>query len=243
MAAGTELQVEELEHLRACPTCAELARIGDRMKPSVSHPAMESRIIRAITTGLTPVNPVAPAWRYLLAMLGVSALVAAAGILMLGSAGWAADSSLQRVCFTACLAGGILVSTAAAAQLMVPGAILLLTPPRTIALGIICTAAGAFLYPALQYEHFARAVAACIGIGLGHAAVACSLTFLIVRRGAFVSRLEMISVVALAGGLTGMAVLYGFCPHRDLWHVLLGHSLVPVAAVIIGAFIASKAGE
>jgi hypothetical protein len=243
LAAGTALQGEGMDHLRACPTCSELAGIGDWMEGPASDPAVESRIIGAITTGLRPVDPLAPAWQYVLATLGLLVTVAAAGILVLGSAGWAADSILQRVYFAACLGGGILASAAAIAQLMIPGAFLLLTPARTIALGIVCTAAGALLYPAIHYDHFVRAIAVCIFIGLGHAAVACSLTLLVVRRGVFVSRLDMISMVALAGGLTGMAVLYVFCPHRDLGHVLLGHTPVPVAALAIGAWFGRKVSE
>jgi hypothetical protein len=243
LAAGTPVQAEEMEHLRTCPTCSELVAIHNWMEAPASNPDVESRIIGAITTGLTGVDSLAPAWQYVLATLGVVVIVAANGVLMLGSAGWVADSILQRTYFTACLGGGILVAAAAIAQLMIPGAFLLLTPARIIALGILCTAAGGLLYPAIHYDHFERAVAACISIGLAHAAVACSLTFLVVRRGAFLSRLEMSSMVALAGGLTGVAVLYVFCPHRDLGHFLLGHTPVPVAAIAIGAWIGRKVSE
>ena len=47
-------------------------------------------------------------------------------------------------------------------------------------------------------------------------------------------------MLALAGGLTGMAVLYVFCPHRDLWHFLLGHAPVPLAATALGAWIGRR---
>jgi hypothetical protein len=240
LTAGTPLEAEEIEHMRSCPACSQLAMISARMQGPAIDPAVENRIIDALTSGLTPVATLAPAWWYVVATLAGLVMVAVAGILMLGRAGWTADSILQRAFFTACLGGGMLASACSIAQLMTPGTFVILPPARTIAVGLACAGAGAFLYPAISYEGFVRAIAVCNSIGLALAVIASTLTFIAVRRGAMVRRLEMVSMVAFAGGLTGIAVLYVFCPHRDFWHFLLGHTPVLLTAVAIGASLARK---
>jgi hypothetical protein len=237
LAAGTVLPVEAQRHMRICPVCAELAEITRRAEIAAVDPAVEERIIASITEDLAPVTPVAPAWRYAATTVGLAVIAGLTGTLMLGNAGWAADSILQRAFFTAYLAAGILVSAATAAKLMTPGARFYGSPITIIMLVLIGGVVGAALYPPASYDHFARAVAACFLIGLAHATVVCSLAFFLLRRGAPVSPLWMGATVALVGGLAGMVVLYVFCPHRDLGHVLLGHASMPAAATAIGAWI------
>ena len=111
------------------------------------------------------------------------------------------------------------------------------SPMTIIMLALVCGVVGAALYPPASYDHFARAVAACFLIGLAQATVVCSPAFFVLRRGAPVSPQWMGATVVLVGGLTGMIVLYVFCPHRDLGHVLLGHAPMPAAVTAIGAWI------
>jgi hypothetical protein len=241
LCEGTRLPLEAQEHLRACRSCAQLAGLGDLLDAAGVDPAVEDRIIKTITTDMAAVDPVGPMWRHALAISVAAIAVAGVGMQTLGSAGWDADSSLQRGYWTALLAVGLLASAIAAARLMTPGSLLLATPGRTIQLSIVGIAAGALLYPPGHYDHFLRAAGACLSIGLGHAAVTCALTFLVVRRGAFVWRPEMMSILALLGGLTGLVVLYVFCPHRDLGHFSLGHTTVPISATALGIWIGRRA--
>jgi hypothetical protein len=243
IATGGPLSAEAKEHLRTCPECAQIAAIEGGTESGAIDPALEGRIIEAITADLRAARALPPTWQRILATLAVAIAVAATGILMLGTTGWGMDSFFQRAYFTTCLSAGLVAAAVLITQLMVPGSLLILTPKQTIALGIVFIAGGALLYPATYYDKFARAAAACFSIGLGHAVVASALTFLVVRRGALVSRVEMTSMVALAGAFAGVSVLYIFCPHRDLGHVLLGHALVPVAATAIGVWIAHTIGH
>src|SRR5262245_28952621 len=120
MTAGTPLGIEEIEHMRSCPACSELATINARMQVPAIDPLVEHRIIDAVRGRLTPVVPLAPAWWYVLATLAGLVIVAVAGILILGRAGWTADSILQSAFFTACLGSGMLASAYSVAQLMTP---------------------------------------------------------------------------------------------------------------------------
>jgi Negative regulator of sigma F len=238
--ARTPLPEQAREHLRNCPLCAYLAAIPQRGEELAS--GVEGRIVAAVTTGLKPVRPLAPAWLYTLAMMAAAAMVAAIGIRMLGSAGWGGDSVAQRSYFAAFLAAGIVVCALNISRLMVPGALLVLPTRMTLLLAISCLAAGALLYPASYYVHFWRAAAACLSIGLGYAIVACGLTFWIVRRGAFLSGPATISATTLLSALTGVLVLFVFCPHRDLGHFFFGHTTVAVAAAVLGAWIGRRFG-
>jgi hypothetical protein len=235
LASGKPLRRDGLDHLRQCPHCAALANLGATVETRAASPDSERRIIGAIVAGLAPVKPLAPAWHYVLATLGLLALVAAAGILMWGNAGWLADSLVKKAYFTACLGLGILFSAVLVAQLMTPGAYLPLPPSRLIALAVACTAGGALLYPVSYYEGFAHAAAACNAIGLGYGAVACAVSFLLARRGVSFHRAKIVTICALGGALTGVVILFVFCPHRDLGHFLLGHAPVAPVAVAIAA--------
>jgi len=235
ITAGACLPEGARQHLETCPLCSYLAAIPHR--ELAADTAIEQRIVAAITTGLKPVRPLAPPWLYMLGTVAAAGLVAVIGIRILGSAGWGADSIAQRSYFAACLAGGIAICVMNISKLMVPGALLVVSPRMTTLLATSCLAAGALLYPASYYEHFWRAAAACLTIGLGYAVLTCGLTFWIVRRGAFLSRPAAISALALLSALTGVLVLFVFCPHRDLGHFFLGHATVPVVATALGAWL------
>lgn len=240
LAAGAPLSGEAREHLSHCPICSKLSTIGDRMEAPPIDTAAEQRIIAAITADLAAVRPVAASWRYVLALLAAAIFAAALGIGLLGAAGWRADTLVQRAWFTASLGAGMTAAAVLLSRLMIPGALLPLSTRAAAVLAVSFVAAGALLYPAAYYHHFERAAAACLGIGLAQAAAAGALALWVLRRGAFLSRPDAAAALALLGGLTGVLVLFVFCPHRDLGHFTLGHSPVPIAAMALGAWIARR---
>ncbi len=240
MASGRPLPPDVLEHLRSCPACSELNEIGAMTPEAAVNPATEQRIVAAITSGLAAVRPLAPAWVYVLALLAASLLVITAGASLLGLAGWRADTPAQRLWFTAALAGAIVLCAGIISRLMVPAALLPVPLRVPMLLSAILLGAGSFFYPVAYYDHFARAVAACLSIGLGHAIVLSAIAFWIIRRGAFLSRVHVVVIVAFTGGLTGAAVLFLFCPHRDLGHIGLAHATVPFAAAAIAFWAAGR---
>ncbi len=240
MASGRPPTPELLEHLRSCAACSELNEIGAMTPEAAVNPATEQRIVAAITSGLAAVRPLAPAWVYVLALVAASLLVVAVGASLLGLAGWKADTPAQRVWFTAGLAGGIALCAVMISRLMVPAALLPVPLRVPMLVSAILLGAGSFLYPLAYYDHFARAVVTCLSIGLGHAIVLSAIVFWIVRRGEFLSRAQVVVTVAFTGGLTGAAVLFFFCPHRDLGHIGLAHLTVPFAAAALAFWAAHR---
>lgn len=239
IASGVTDTPQEREHMKDCRACARLSRICTESDTPALDAALEKWIVAAVSTNLAPVAPLRPWWHYALAVLAIVVAVAASGVFILGTSGWFADSGLQRAYFVLCLGAATLASATVLAQLMTPGALLLVSPRWTVILAIAAMGAGALLYPERNYRAFGNAIVACMSIGLAHATVACAVTFAVIRRGVPVRRAESGALVGLAGGLTGMAALYVFCPHRDLWHFLLGHTPAMILAAAIGAALAA----
>jgi hypothetical protein len=235
LAGSADLPPGADEHLRVCPSCRRLvALFGRPNAESELSPGAERRYLAAVTADLKPVSVLGPPWRYAAIIVATAAIVVVAGIAVLGRTGWATSSAFQKVYFTTALAAAILVSTSVLSRLMVPGA-LQRVPVWLLTLGsIVALAGGVILYPLAHYEHFGRAVAACFTIGTLHAlaiGIACAV---VLRRGFVVSRSTAATVAGLTGGLSGLVVLFVFCPHHDAGHYLLGHVSALVFATLFG---------
>jgi hypothetical protein len=226
IASKGPLSVEAVEHIRTCGSCSALAALD---------PRTEQAIIDRITADLGPVQPLQAAWTYMIATMVGVLFVASAGIAIMGVAGWTLDSAVQRTYFVSVLAAGVLVSAALLARLMIPGELLAFSPRAIITALAVSLGMGVLLYPLIHYDGFGRAVAACVAIGLTHAVLGCALAYWIVRRGAFLARVQTGATIGFLGGLAGLVVLFVFCPHRDLGHFALGHTSVPSIAALAGA--------
>jgi len=224
LAGGVDLPQGAGEHLGVCPSCRRIVALFGRPDAGSELSAeAERRYVAAATAGLKPVSALGPPWQYAAVILAMVTIVAAVGIGVLGRTGWATSGTFQKMYFTAALAAAILVSAAILPRLMVPGS-LQRVPVWLLALGSIAAlAAGAILYPTAHYPDFGRAAAACFTIGAVHAlamGIACQM---VLRRGFVVSRSAAAAAAGLTGGLTGLVVLFVFCPHHDAGHYLLGH--------------------
>ena len=235
LIAGKPLPDEAREHLASCQICSCVAAYepGDVKDPLIDA-RVEQQIIATITKNLRPVQVVLPLWCYVFLIMGATACVAAIGIKILGIAGWVADTSFQKTYFVICLTAAVVISASTLVRLVFPGALLLLSLPVVILLAIVPSAVGVLTYPLTYYSGFIRAVAACLFIGLGHAAVAAAFVLFILRRAVFAAQAHATAMTALVGGLTGLMVLFVFCPHRDLGHIGLAHATVPVVAAALG---------
>jgi hypothetical protein len=234
LIAEKPLPDEAREHLASCPICSQLARDNSGIEDAKPDPRVEQQIIATITKDLKPVHVVLPLWCYLLSIMGATSLVAAMGIKILGIAGWAADTNFQQTYFVLCLITAVGISASTLVRVVFPGAMLLLSPLVVVFLATVPSAVGVLTYPLTSYPGFARAVAACLFIGLGHATVGAAVVLFVIRRAVFVAQPQAIAMIALIGGLTGMIVLFVFCPHRDLGHIALAHTTVPILAAVIG---------
>jgi hypothetical protein len=234
LITGKPLPDQAREHLVSCQICSHLAAYDIGIKDAKIDSGLEQQIIATITKDLKPVQVVLPLWCYLLSIMGATAFVATMGIYILGIAGWAADTSFQQTYFVLCLITAVTISASTLVRVVFPGAMLLLGPLVVVLLATVPSAVGVLTYPLTYYSGFARAVAACLFIGLGHATVAAAVVLVIIRRAIFIRQAPAIALTALVGGITGMTVLFVFCPHRDLGHIALAHTTVPIVAAALG---------
>jgi len=239
LAAGAGLPPGAEAHLRGCESCRRLASLSGQAGPEAAlSPEAEARWVALVTADLRPVSALGPLWRYTALVLAVTASVAIAGITFLGTTGWVTSSVPQRWYFAAVLAAGIVASATLLPRLMIPGTLQRFPPALLAAVVVIPLFVGAFLYPTAEYEHFARAVAACFAIGTVHASVVGALCAVVLRKGFVVSKVAAALVSGLAGGLTGCVVLFVFCPHHDSGHYLLAHVSAVIFATAAGPAVA-----
>jgi hypothetical protein len=235
LAESEPLPAAAAEHLRTCDRCRLL--VGSPAPysgPASIGAALEQRLIAVVTSDLIAVRPLSSPPVYTAALIAVAALVIAAGVALLGVRGWLTTSIFQKLYFVTLLTAGIAACAIALSQSMFPGA---LPRVRVWVLGALAIAAalgGGALYPLLRYDHFARAVATCFSIGMAHAAVLCTAAVFILRRGLVLSRRAAAALAGLLGGLTGLFVLFVFCPHLDAGHYLLAHATVVIACAALG---------
>jgi hypothetical protein len=235
LAESTPLPAAAAGHLRTCERCRLLAASpAPYSGPASIDAGLEQRLIDMVTSDLAPVHLLSPPWVYTAALLVLAAVVAAAGVALLGMRGWHATSIFQKLYFLTLLTAGIAACAASLSQFMFPGA---LPRIRSWILGAVALAAvvgGGALYPLLRYDHFARAVATCFTIGMAHAAILCTAAVFILRRGLVLSRRAAAALAGLLGGFTGLTVLFVFCPHLDAGHYLLAHATVVIACAALG---------
>ena len=143
-----------------------------------------------------------------------------------------------RLYLTTGLLTGLGLTSALLARLMIPGELLRARPvPAVLGLIAFFTAAGT-LYPLSMYPGFAHAVAACLTIGSAHAIPAAAVAVWVLRRGFVLSRMHTWLVAGLFSGLTGLAVLFLFCPHLDAGHFLLAHAGMMIICTLLGGLTA-----
>ncbi len=239
LLAGTEpLPRAAVEHLRTCERCRLL--VGT--PPPYSGPTsigteLEQRLIAIVSNDLVSVRPISAPRVYTVTLLAAAAIVVACGVAFLGVRGWLATSVIQKVYFAVVLTAGIGACAASLPQVMFPGVLPRIRTGLLSAFVIAAVVAAGTLYPMLGYSHFARAVATCFSIGMGHAAVVCTAAAYILRRGMVLSLRTTALLSGLLGGLTGLCVLFIFCPHLDAGHYLLAHATVVIACAALGPII------
>ena len=177
------------EHLRACQRCRGLVRLleeaGKGLVPSESQ---LMQIKTGIVENLQPVRPLPPSRVFLAACAIIFLFVAAAGVLRLGTNGWAALNLWQRAGMFTTLGASAILLAGSMVRLMVPGSRHILPPaalPVGILLALMLVIATAFR------SHGELAFVAdglvCMKNGLTYSVPAALLFWLLLRRGAILS--------------------------------------------------------
>ena len=235
LATSAPLPPAAAEHLRTCERCRLLAKSpAPYSGPASIDASLEKRLVAAVTSDLVAVRPLSSPLVYAAQLLAVAVVIIAAGVAVLGVRGWLATSIFQKLYFVGFLTAGMAAAAVMLSQLMFPGALPRVRTWILSALAIVAVILAGTLYPLARYDHFARGVATCFSIGIAHAAVLCTAAALILRRGLVLSRQAAAALSGLLGGLTGLFVLFIFCPHLDAGHYLLAHATVVIACAALG---------
>jgi hypothetical protein len=246
-ASGAAIPPEAAAHFAECERCRRLAlALSAQQDPAPPSKEQLKRIETAILADLTPVKPLAPAGlrfaMFLLAVLLVSAVGAAA----LGTAGWHALGLLQKLTVFVALAAGASGLAFSAGRQMIPGRSLLI-PPYWLVAGVfaVLTVLVLGLFHPRPESTFVATGLVCLRIGLGYAAPAAFLFWLLLRRGAILDPPMTGATAGALAGLTGLTVLEIFSPNLNLFHILIWHfgaAFTSVAAgLAIGKFAVSSA--
>jgi len=203
----------------------------DRLLKSVGtadhelDPAVAQRVSDLVLPKLEPVRPLPSAGVLAMAMQAVFVSVAIAGATVMGFNGLHVLNGAQgSLIFWVMGSLGRFAAGSAAAE-MVPGSKRPVTPMLLLTSCIAgFIAVFALLFHDYRMDRFWFEGVRCLIVGLGFAAVAAFLLWLIVRRGMVVRTDAAGMAIGTLAGLSGLGMLESHCPilksmHLMVWHV------------------------
>jgi hypothetical protein len=204
------------------------------------------RIKAETLSALKPVRPLPPSGAFFVALILIAASMVAVGVFELGSAGWRALGSLQRIAVFTALATGFCLLALSLIRQVVPGStVLFSTPPFVVAVLGLMASIFASLFQPHKEPTFVATGLVCLRIGLECAIPTATLSWLILRRGAILNPVAAGARTGAFAGLSGLLLLEIFCPNLNKFHILLWHlgaALVSLAAGTTIGFIAEYFG-
>jgi negative regulator of sigma F NrsF-like protein len=241
---ASPLPSEADDHLKRCTECRNLAEALS-LSPLDGVPSAGTlrRIEESIATDLRAVRPIAPPFRLVLAF--VASVLAVVGL------GISAHGALALHAMAPFQAGGILGALIVVAALLawslseqiIPGSPCRIRRSQLPLTTVVClTMVIIWLFPFANETHFWRTSWACIRSGSSIAAGTAISLWLVLRRGAILSRPLTGVTAGLLAGLAGTTVLETSCPNTEAWHVLTAHLGVAILAAMAGFVIGSIAG-
>lgn len=230
------LPLEAEDHLKTCSECHQLAHAlamtpggGTGISPALERLAMD------LATNLSTVKPLAPAGYFVMAFLGVFALIVAFGVHREGTLGLIAMNRAQSVSILSMLVLCTWLLIWSLVRQMVPGSRHGFRPEILTAstMGIL-TLLAILLFRLEDETHFWPRNWFCIRMGLSFALLATGPFCLLIWRGAVLSPRIAGATTGLLAGLAGMTVVEIHCPILDLAHILISHVGVPLLGGIFG---------
>lgn len=228
-------RAEALRHLQTCADC-QVWRISHEPESSHIRPELEEKIVCTLTKDLRPVSPIRSNWLSSVFLLLGNAGVIGSGILALGLRGWDLSGIALRAYIGATVAAGLAVGAYLLPRLIVPGELLRMRLFMPVVVVSFAALMAVSFYPVRMYPGFARALLICVSIGLAASSITASVSYVLLKRGFVVSRIWTGAVAGNFSGLSGLAVLFVFCPHLDLGHYLIAHGGMLLLGTAAGAF-------
>jgi hypothetical protein len=194
----------------------------------------------AVMSDLTPVRPLASKSFYVAALAGIFLAVWIVGCILMGQAGWRAESLWQRIAVFTPLFVTVALLLASLERQMTPGAKYIRPTGISAASAfILLLAMIALIFSPASETEFVRSGLVCFKTGLVFALPAAILFVPLLRRGA---RLTPALTGAAAGGLAGLAglaVLEIQCSNLNVFHIVVWHVSVTLVCVVGGLILSS----
>jgi len=234
------LSLQARQHLKECERCSELYRwISAEVTAGEAAPALYSKIRRTLQSTLEPVSPLpltrALATQFLVAF-GLFALPISG---ILGFAGFHRMGLVQLIGVALILAVGAAALSISLAWQMTPGSL----KRFSTSVAVVVLAAGflgcvGILFPWRTPTAFVAQGWPCSVMGASIAVPAAALFWLLVRRGAPLSRETLGGALGAIAGLLGVTVLQFSCSRQEAIHLLVWHGGVLVVTTLTGILIA-----
>jgi hypothetical protein len=177
----------------------------------------------------------APARHFLGALAGIFISLVAVSVYRLGAFAIPVMTPLQIAVILSALAisTGFLVSSVV--NQMVPGSRHRVSPTLlAISVPILLAMAIALLFQFQPEQNFWRNAWVCIRAGTPIGGVAAVFFWLVLRRGAVLSRSVTGAATGMLAGLVGTTVLQLHCPILNGWHILASHLGVAMLCALAG---------
>jgi hypothetical protein len=208
--------------------------------PEDVSPDLQRNLERKLADGLRPVKPLRPAGFFVAIWSVIFAIVVAAGVLRLEPLALPEMGPAMSALVIGVLAASAVALMISLALQMRPGSRFRIAPG---VLPVVVAAAVTVLYlvilPMYPLDDFWPDVRVCFSVGIATGAVAGTLMWLALRRGAFVGPAMAGVTAGLLAGLAGTTLLAIHCPILEFRHVALAHIGPAVAAALAGMAIAA----
>jgi hypothetical protein len=209
---STEMSEPARQHLEQCERCRKLCAWAETETfVSPPPPGLNATVRNKLRASLKPVSPRSPMWVIAcqFGMVSVLLTLLAVGVMVL--AGFDKMDASQLLGITTILAAGVTLLSFCLAWQITPGSLQRVSAFAAVAI----LAAGFFigvvvLFPWHTPEPFVVRGLPCLGVGLGLAAPAAFLFWLVARRGA---RLGIGTLGGALGAMAGRSALVCFSSH------------------------------
>ena len=219
-------------HLQQCPRCRALyAWMVPPPSLAQVSPALATRITHSLLASLQPVKPLPASRVSMLQIAAIFGFFTMSLLVLMGTAGASHMTWPQILAMTVLLTTGVCFLSASLSWQMRPGSYHRVTITALLGIfGVGLLTGMALLFPWQSSPAFASQGWPCLVGGVGMAALAGLLLWLIARRGAPLSLTTMGVTLGATGGLLGVTVLQFKCPHQEASHLLVWHaSVFPIA--------------
>ena len=236
---GGLLSDEAMQHLAQCRECRTLYDwvSADQPAPSIS-PDLSRRIAHSVQSSLRPVKLLPPRRVLIAEYIALFVVLSTVLTALMGTAGIVHASSAQVVVIGVLLLTSAYLFSMMLANQMRPGSYQPVSWQVVLsAIGIALLTSMGVLFPWDAGARFIAQGMPCLLAGVGIAVPTAAFLWLLLRRGAPLSKITSGSTLGATAGLLGVIALQIKCPHQEAPHLLVWHGSVLLIAAGAGLLV------